>query len=92
MVVIYRGVGDGTFIPQTYDLTTGLPKGYQVGDNPTFGAIGDFNRDGKLDIAVSSGDGMIAIMQGNGDGTFALTVAIGGGTGAGPLPGGRFQL
>ena len=90
-VVIYRGVGDGTFAPQTMDTSVWLPRAYQVGDSPSFGVIGDFNRDGKLDIAASSGDGTIAILQGNGDGTFALGSIIYGGTGAGALVAGDFN-
>ena len=37
-------------------------------------AIGDFNGDGKLDIAVLSSDGALSILYGNGDGTFAAPV------------------
>ncbi|MGA3127889.1 MAG: VCBS repeat-containing protein [Candidatus Korobacteraceae bacterium] len=33
-------------------------------------AVGDFNGDGKLDLAVTSYDGEVTILLGNGDGTF----------------------
>lgn len=40
--------------------------------------ITDFNKDGKLDLAVSSSAGNVAVMLGNGDGTFepAVTYAM----------------
>jgi hypothetical protein len=42
-----------------------------VGSNPTEVAAADFNRDGKLDLAVSNyGSETISILLGNGDGTF----------------------
>ncbi len=44
---------------------------YVVGGNPQYTATGDFNREGKLDLAVANdGTGMVSILLGNGDGTF----------------------
>jgi hypothetical protein len=59
---VLLGNGDGTFQPA---ITTSLLPG------TTSLAVGDFNRDGKLDVAVVSGlDNAVEILRGNGDGTF----------------------
>jgi hypothetical protein len=54
------GNGDGTFRP---------PLNYPVVWYPTTTAVGDFNSDGKLDLAVAD-SGSFSILLGNGDGTF----------------------
>src|SRR5438874_9946074 len=44
---------------------------YPVGTNPYSVAVGDFNGDGRLDLAVANeGDNNVGILLGNGDGTF----------------------
>jgi hypothetical protein len=60
---ILLGNGDGTF--QT-------PMGnYPVGFNQESVAVGDFNGDGKADLAVAINDSSnVAVLLGNGDGTF----------------------
>jgi hypothetical protein len=61
-VSVLLGNGDGTFQPA---ITTGVLPG------ATSLAVGDFNGDGKPDLAVVSGlDNSVEILQGNGDGTF----------------------
>ena len=44
---------------------------YPVGMSPVSVAMGDFNGDGKMDLAVlNTGDSTISILLGNGDGSF----------------------
>jgi hypothetical protein len=53
------------------------PSNYAVGTGPAAVAVGDFNGDGRADLAVansgnpnSSDDGSVSILLGNGEGTF----------------------
>lgn len=42
-----------------------------TGSSPAFGAVGDFNGDGKLDLAVADQNtGNVSVLLGNGNGTF----------------------
>jgi hypothetical protein len=65
-VSILLGNGDGSF-QQHID--------YATGKNPSALAAGDFNGDGKLDLAiVNSQDGSVSVLLGQGDGTFQSQV------------------
>ncbi len=74
-VAILLGNGDGTFQPAV---------SYPAGANSLHAAIGDFNADGKLDIAVTADSGSVTILLGNGDGTFRTGSTITAGLGVGP--------
>jgi hypothetical protein len=78
---VLLGNGDGTF-----RTVVSYPSG---GQNPTSVALGDLNRDGRVDIVVSNYQttgtdfsGHIGVLLGNGDGTFQPAVVyLSGGLG-----------
>jgi Bacterial Ig-like domain (group 3)/FG-GAP-like repeat len=74
-ISVLLGAGDGTF----QNAVT-----YDVGGRPCGVAIGDFNRDGKLDIAVSlyATSSSVGVLLGKGDGTFGVQVNYAAGLGA----------
>ena len=65
-VAILLGNGDGTFQSRvTYPTTTGASNG------PSAMTTGDFNGDGKVDLAITDqNDNSVSILLGNGNGTF----------------------
>ncbi|MCI0456649.1 MAG: FG-GAP-like repeat-containing protein [Gemmataceae bacterium] len=63
-VSVLLGIGDGTFGPH---------QDFAVGSGPTDIQVGDFNRDGRPDLAVANSGGgstTVSVLLGNGDGTF----------------------
>ncbi len=77
-VFVFMGNGDGTFNPASGSPIT-------VGNFPVAVRIGDFNRDGLLDLVVANGnDDTLSILLGNGNGTF--TEASGSPVAVGAFP------
>lgn len=64
-VQVFLGNGDGTFA---------LKSNLNLDTTGTYAGIGDFNGDGKLDLAVPE-SGQVDIFLGNGDGTYQPLVA-----------------
>jgi hypothetical protein len=60
-VRVLLGKGDGTFQPAVK---------YTAGSEPVSVAVGDFNGDGKQDLAVANTSGTVSVLLGKGDGTF----------------------
>jgi YD repeat-containing protein len=69
-VSVYLGNGNGTFT-----LASGSPITI---DNfsPYAVVTGDFNDDGKLDVAVVDSNGNLAVLLGNGNGTFTVETPV----------------
>src|SRR5713226_600481 len=80
-VSILLGVGDGTFQPR---------REYATG---TFGALvaGDFNGDGKQDVAVAKEPSTASVLLGNGDGTLDRPTEYGTGKGVAAVATGDFN-
>ncbi len=69
-VGVLPGNGDGTFAAPIFTNTNGTVN--------EFVATGDFNRDGKADVATTNRDtNNISVLLGNGNGTFSSTTLFG---------------
>jgi hypothetical protein len=82
---VLLGNGDGTFQPARW-VNLGQGAG------PQSVAIGDFNRNGRLDLAVANtGSNTVAVLLGNGDGTFQAPVTLGVGVSPSSVTAGDFN-
>jgi hypothetical protein len=78
-VTVFKGNGDGTFAPGV-DYPAGDTTGFYTGESTM--VLGDFNGDGKLDVANLVRDNtpngqfydLVAVYLGNGDGTLGAAV------------------
>jgi len=70
-VSVLLGNGNGTFQSAV---------NYTAGDWPVSVMMGDFNGDGKKDLALSSDFGGVSVLLGNGDGTFQPAVNFAAGS------------
>ena len=74
-VSIHLGIGDGTF--NKAPDCTGTTVNCLAGNGPIFIAVGHFNADTNLDLAVANHTSdNISILLGNGDGTFTEAPAV----------------
>ncbi len=84
-VSIVPGNGDGT-------LFAGAPE-YPAGDEAQAVAIGDFNSDGQLDLAIAAytNMGKVSVLLGNGDGAFQAPITYSTGSNANAVAVGEFN-
>jgi len=83
-VSVFLGNGDGTFQAHRDSPAGGSPS--------FFLATGDFNGDGKQDIAFSNtSNADITVLLGNGDGSFQAPLNVSVGNGAGGIVAGDFN-
>lgn len=78
-LVVVNGQGNGgpstvSILLGNGDATFQVPISYPLNTNGASVATADFNRDGKLDLAVVDNIGLVSVFLGNGDGTFQTRV------------------
>lgn len=72
LLAVYLGDGAGNFTP----VPQGTPNPLSTVISSTGLALGDYNGDGRLDVAIESGlNSNVAVLLGNGDGTFQSPTA-----------------
>ncbi|HWO30719.1 MAG TPA: FG-GAP-like repeat-containing protein, partial [Candidatus Acidoferrum sp.] len=92
IVTLIEGNDYTDYVGVSLNSGTGFPPPTQIqiqGQSPySYGAIGDFNGDGHMDLAAATSE--IGILLGNGDGTFQTPVYYGAGM-VGPIATGDFN-
>ena len=95
IVVLNRADGDISVVPGSGDRTFGQESRARTGMDPRFGALDDFDGDGRLDLAVYRSNGLndakLLIELGNGDGSFLSTPRLPAGNSADSLVVGDFN-
>lgn len=86
----------GLFAPSAFSLAQDVsfsgPTNFSVGNTPQSVAVGDFNGDGKQDLAVANlNGGNISILLGNGNGTFGSAANFAAGFGPNSVTVGDFN-
>jgi hypothetical protein len=76
-VSVLLGDGSGKFTP-----APGSPA--PVGSDPYSVAVGNFNGDGRLDIATANSSGSVSLLLGNGSGGFTVVPPLANGVGSYP--------
>jgi hypothetical protein len=78
--------------PASSSIALSAPPAFSAGTGPDAVAVGDFNGDGKLDLAVANeGSNNVSILLGNGDGTFQAAVDYGAGSNPSSVAVGDFR-
>jgi hypothetical protein len=78
---LYRGRTGTPFGRLASDGTFGAAANFGVNGYPYSVTVGDFNGDGRADLAVVTSSGNVSVLMGNGDGTFRTAVNYGVGSG-----------
>ncbi len=96
LAVTNYGVGTVTVLMGNGDGTFGAPTSFQAGADALSIAMGDFNGDGNLDLAVNSdtfdpSDTSVAVLLGNGNGTFGAPSFYAAGNGPQSVVAGDFN-
>jgi phospholipase C len=74
---VFKGNGNGTFTALAPFCTDGTKGSACAAAEPVAAAVGDLNRDGKLDLVIANYSGnTLVIFMGNGDGTFVQGTSL----------------
>jgi hypothetical protein len=78
--------------PSSSSIALSAPSAFGAGTDPDSAAVGDFNGDGKLDLAVANeGSNNVSILLGKSDGTFQAAVDYGAGSNPSSVAVGDFR-